>query len=161
MIPALTTFAEHANVLKNLIHENRLEAEQAALSLADKRKAVDEAIVAIEKQYADENFNLLLQQKEATESATSYDQQLRELAVSFFNETGEKRLDADVSVRVNTKFQYDNTTAVAWAEINAPVLIVKTVDKKSFESLPQVAALDFVEKVETVSAVIAKEFTTL
>lgn len=151
--------AVDARTLKSLIIQNRSEANQAAEALAPKRQAVDEAIAALEKQYEDENFNLLLLKKEAEESAASYDAQLRQMAVDYFKETGEKRLDADCSVRVNTKYDYDNTAAVAWAEINAPVLIIKTVDKKAFESLPSTPDLAFVEKIETVTAVIAKEFT--
>lgn len=151
--------AVNANTLKRLIIQNRTEAAKAAEVLSEKRKTIDDAIAALEKQYADENFNLLLQQGEADEAAADYDRQLREMVVQHFTETGEKRMDGDCSVRVNTKFQYDNTTAVAWAERNAPVLIVKTVDKKSFESLPQTRDLAFVEIIETATAVIAKEFT--
>lgn len=151
--------AVNARTLKHLIIQNRNEAAQVTDALAPKRAAVDAAIAELEKQYADENFNLLLQQKEAIEAANDYDAQLRQMAIQHFESTGERRMDADCSVRVNTKFEYDNTTAVAWAETNAPVLIVKTVDKKAFESLPQTADLDFVEKIETATAVIAKEFT--
>lgn len=150
----------NANTLKSLIIHNRKEAAKAEGFLAEKRKPIDAAIAEIEKQYADENFNLLIQAKEANEAAADYDSQLREMVVQHFTETGEKRMDVDCSVRVNTKFSYDNKTAVAWAETNAPVLIVKTVDKKAFESLPQTSELEFVEKIETVTAVIAKEFAT-
>jgi hypothetical protein len=153
--------AVNANTLKTLIIQNRTEAAQVAEVLGPKRAEVDKAIAALEKQYADENFNLLLQKAEAEEAAADYERQLREMAVQHFTDTGEKRLDADVSVRVNTKYEYDNTAAVAWAEINAPVLIVKTVDKKSFESLPSTPDLPFVQKIETVTTVIAKEFTTV
>ena len=151
--------AVNANTLKCLIIQNRDEAAQVAETLAPKRALMDEIIADLEKKYAEDNFNLLLQQREATEAANDYDLQLRAMAVQHFESTGEKRMDADCSVRVNTKYEYDNTTAVAWAELNAPILIVKTVDKKAFESLPSTVDLEFVEKVETATAVIAKEFT--
>jgi plasmid maintenance system killer protein len=151
--------AVNAKTLKSLIVQNRSEAAQAADALAPKRAVINEAIAALEKQFANENFNLLLQKTEAEEAAANYERQLREMAVQHFEETGEKRMDADCSVRVNVKYEYDNVTAVAWAETNAPVLIVKNIDKKSFESLPSTPDLPFVTKTESVSAVIAKEFT--
>ncbi len=148
----------NAQTLKSLIVQNRNEAAEVAEQLAPKRAAVDAAIAELEKQYEGENFNLLLQMREANESAASYDQQLREMTVQYFKETGAKRMDADCSVRVGVKFLYDNAQAVEWATSNAPVLIVKTIDKKGFESMPMITDLSFVDKIETPVAVIAKEF---
>lgn len=150
-----------ARTLKALIINSRSEANNAAELLAEKRKPIDDAIAALEKQFSDENFNLLHQLKEATQFASEYETQLRDMVIDHFNKTGEKRIDADCSVRLNTRFQYEAAEAVAWAETNAPVMIFKSVDKKAFESLPQIADLDFVTRIETPSAVIAKTFTEI
>ncbi len=85
---------------------------------------------------------------------TEADQRLRDIALAHFETTGEKTFDENLSVRVNTKLVYEMPKAVEWAEQNAPVMIVKAVDKKSFESLPTVADLDFVYKTETTVPVI-------
>lgn len=79
---------------------------------------------------------------------------LRNGMTEIYKATGEKTIDANLSVRVNTKLEYEMPKAVAWAEQNAPVMIVKAVDKKAFESLPTVADLEFVFKTETPVAVI-------
>ena len=79
---------------------------------------------------------------------------LRQAIVERYQATGETTIDENLSVRVTRKLQYDNAKAVKWAEINAPVMVVKAIDKKAFESLPVVTDLDFVEVQESASAVI-------
>jgi len=64
-------------------------------------------------------------------------------------------------VRVTKSLSYDVKDAVRWAEINAPVMVQKTIDKKAFESLPTVAELEFVtaqnKVVSTISKTLQKE----
>lgn len=158
-----TAIAAVANTetLKHLILKNRALAEAFGDTLNERRLPINLAIQEMNDRFDAENAELIQDLADAINAVTHCDQQLRDITVLHFNETGEKRLDADCSVRVSTKFQYDNGKAVTWAETNAPVLIVKTVDKKAFESMPMIADLEFVEKVETPTAVIAKEFSTL
>jgi len=80
---------------------------------------------------------------------------LRNATVESYQQTGEKKVDENLSVRVTRKLNYDQSKAVAWAETNAPVMIVKSVDKKAFEAMPTVTDLDFVEVNETATAVIS------
>lgn len=79
---------------------------------------------------------------------------LRDAVIRHYKETGEKTIDENLSVRVNSRLEYENDEAVEWAEKNAPVMIYRTVDKKAFESYSQVTDLPFVKKIDTPSAVI-------
>lgn len=161
MTQATQEAAINAGTYKRLLIQNRVELEAAQARLAEKRKPVDEAIADLNAQFELENYNTLTQINEAQEAIDQYDKGLRTIAIDHFKATNEKRFDADISVRVTTKLQYEAEKAVAWAEQNAPIMIVKSVDKKAFESLPSTPSLDFVEVIETPSAVIAKEFTDL
>jgi hypothetical protein len=151
----------NARVIKQFLLTARENAQHTAQILNERRQPLNEQIMALNVRFDEDNAELLDQLSAAEAETTKWDEQLRRLAVYHYEETGEKKLDADCSVRVTTKFQYDAGDAVAWAEKNAPVMIVKSVDKKAFESLPQIGDLEFVKTVETPTAVIAKEFTEL
>lgn len=153
--------AINAGTYKRLIIQNRAKMEAAQARLAEQRKLVDEEIADLNAKFERENHTTLLEIKEAQEAIDQHDRGLRSLAIEYYRATSEKRFDADISIRVTTKLQYEAEKAVAWAEANAPIMIVKSVDKKAFESLPSTRSLDFVEVVETPLAVIAKEFTEL
>jgi len=90
----------------------------------------------------------------ATEKFVEINHELRERMVDHYVKTGEKVIDENLSVRVTTKLEYANSEAVEWAEVNAPIMIVKSVDKKAFESLPRVKDLEFVRVEETPVSVI-------
>lgn len=81
--------------------------------------------------------------------------ELRRLTIDYYEKTKTKTVDENLSVRVNTKLEYEIGKAVEWAKENAPVMIVESVDKKSFEALPAVKKLDFVFEIETPTAVIS------
>lgn len=116
---------------------------------------LEEQINAIREQhrakYA-EAYNTLDELKSTFADVDAF---LREQIVAAYTPGGEKKIDDNLSVRVTKKLKYDQMKAVEWAETNAPVMIVKNVDKKAFEAMPTVTDLDFVETEETVSAVIS------
>ena len=72
-----------------------------------------------------------------------------------FTSTGNKAIDADLSIRINTALAYDGDEALGWAKEHGLCL---ALDKKAFEKLASVQALDFVQTVEKPVAVIAKVF---
>jgi hypothetical protein len=84
------------------------------------------------------------------------EEEIRIAMVSVFESCGEKQLAPGLSIRVNSKLQYDIASAVRWAETNAPVLIEKTINKAAFESLPSTPDLEFVRTETTPIAVISK-----
>ena len=74
--------------LKSLYKQNLAEAKTYEDEISLKRIAVDEQIAAIEKQFADDNFNIILGKNEAIEAAQDYEAQLRLAAVHHFDATG-------------------------------------------------------------------------
>lgn len=87
----------------------------------------------------------------AKQDFDNLDRDLRELAVNHFKANGEKTLDENLSVRINTKLKYDQTAALAWATEKGVCL---ALDKKAFENVAPNLCPELVETVETPTAVI-------
>lgn len=132
-----------------------LETHRTACdSVKERRKFLDETISRLEVDFDNENAELILTRDSALSLANEAESQLRDAAIAHFNETGQKTLDENLGVQVRTKLIYEMPAAVVWAEQNVPMFVVKSVDKKAFEALPNVTALDFVRSEQTASAVI-------
>ena len=102
-------------------------------------------------------------EKAKAEFADNYDEQLRieETAlIENYKLTGEKTFDKECGVAVTTKYEYKPEDAVNWAKVNAPVLVVESVDDKAFKKMPMIADLDFVTVTETPVAKLATNFET-
>jgi len=140
--------------LKSHYLADRLAAAEFSEMLAPRRRALEERINAIRDAFAEENAELLHSEKAFTESADAYEQELRSLAIQHFNLSGEKTLDENLSVRVQTKISYDEEKAVGWALLNAPILVRRTVDRKQFEEMAKRHRPDFVTFEDSVVAVI-------
>lgn len=125
--------------------ERRLETKRAALTTQ-----MDSLIAEWEAANKAEMDEL----KDLTEKRESVEEFLRSSAIKHYAETGTKSLDEHLGVRVNTKLVYKVEDAVEWAEKNAPVMIVKGIDKKPFEAIASDKHLDFVKVEEKVTAVI-------
>lgn len=139
---------------KELFTNTKKELSSLAADLRERQKELADKIANLESEFRTENAELLETIDLTTASSKTYEDFLRSAAIEHFNQTGEKSLDENLSVRVNTKLEYQMPIAVEWAEQNAPIMIVKAVDKKAFESLPSVLDLEFVRPIETVTAVI-------
>lgn len=150
------------------------EARQNRASLADAYTAVmhrrDAEILAIDERYRAENHELFTDVESFTAQEAKTESELRAALVENFKATGEKTFDKQLSVRVTTKYQYDQGKAVEWCETNAPIAIKKVVDAKLFEPFAAQSTVDPVTKVETMalpfvtkvvapSAVIAKDLS--
>jgi len=135
------------------------QAYKADLNDADKTiEPLEEELQLKLQKIRDEHFTTYEDKyavrAEASEKFVEINHELRERMVDHYVKTGEKVIDENLSVRENVKLVYENDAAVKWAESNAPIMIVKSVDKKAFESLPTVADLDFVDKEITPVSVI-------
>ena len=83
---------------------------------------------------------------------------LKELALSEFNLTGEKKLAGGLGIRESVKLDYEANEAVAWCKINMPVAVIQLVDKKQFEAYAKDNDIDgVVVKTKTVTATFPKE----
>lgn len=117
-------------------------------------QALEEKLDAIRKSHYEQHAETYHIAQAAGEAMASAEKVLRDSVIAHFEATGEKTIDENLGVRVNSRFEYENDEAVEWAEKNAPVMIYRTVDKKAFESYSKVTDLPFVRKIETASAVI-------
>lgn len=114
--------------------------------------ALNDKIDRLNKEFEHENAELIAKYTEARDKAVDETLALRTLVVRAFEESGEKQVAPGISVRVNKSLKYDPNTALDWARTHQFAL---ALDKKTFEKIASVQPPDFVETVETVSAVIA------
>lgn len=134
--------------LKRQYVHNRSTAAQEARYYAERYEPYAERIKAIQAEFEAANSEFL--EVKALVDLTA--QKLRQAVIDHFERTGDKTIDENLSVRVTKSFKYENADAVNWAETNAPVMIVKSVDKKAGEKFAD--GLDFVTIEEKVSSVI-------
>lgn len=148
-------------LLKNELIDARRTVANFFEPLAAANAALEVEIQAVRDRYNVENAGLLNSANVAGKNLEAAENALRNALIEWYEEHGEKTFDKELSVRVSTKFIYEEQKAVEWAEKNAPIMIVHTIDKKAFESLPATKTLDFVEEKETVTAVVAKTLTAI
>lgn len=118
--------------------------------------AVKAQIDALEQEFQTSNAELIDLRTKTRDTLASVESQLRNAMIEWHQATGGKTYDDDLGVRVSKSYVYDNKDAVAWAETNAPVMIQKTIDKKTFESLPNIGDLEFVTPNDKITATISK-----
>lgn len=144
------------DIKQNIISLRQSRADMEA-EIRSRRAPIQEKIDQLWAEFNQNNGELLDTMALAIETETALDLQLREMAISHYKASGEKKLDKHISVRVTNKLQYTDSAAVEWAEKNAPVMIVRSIDRKAFESLPNVGDLEFVNTDPSIVAVIAKD----
>ena len=140
------------DTLKHQFVNAQKAAAQEAKYYAERYEPYAERIKAIQDEFEAANGEFLAVKAEVDLAAQNSEAELRQAVVDHFDRTGEKTIDENLSVRVTRSFKYETKDAVAWAEVYAPVMIVKTVDAKAFEKFAD--GLDFVEPVEKVTAVL-------
>jgi len=80
--------------------------------------------------------------------------EIKNVALEKYQETGEKKLDFGIGIRVMSKLGYDSDIALKWGLEHSMAL---TLDKKAFEKIAKVNKLDFVEYREEAIATIPRE----
>lgn len=117
-----------------------------------RRNKLAEEIKRLSAEWEEQNAELVSVYTEQHEALIRSEHNLRGLVIMAFGESGEKQVAPGISVRVNKSLKYDPNTALDWARTHQFAL---ALDKKAFEKIASVQPPDFVETVETVSAVIA------
>lgn len=89
------------------------------------------------------------------------DDQIRSLAVTNYEGSGEKHPHPAVSIRLYTKVKYDYSTAFVWSQANLPQAI--TLDTKLFDkhakAVAETAPIYFVEIAKEPQASIASDLS--
>lgn len=105
-----------------------------------KLKEFNESISDITTKLEQENNNIL-----------GIETDIKELAIKEYNQTGKKKLECGVGIRVMSRLIYEQEDALKWAQDHNLAL---TLDKKAFESIAKTQAILFVEKREIATATI-------
>ena len=153
---ATETTTNNIPKLKELYIANLSNVKETSELLKPVEEELAEIIRHISEDHRKKHAELYELAERCNEQLAWSETHLRESVVAHFEATGEKTIDENLSVRVNSRLEYENDDAVEWAEKNAPVMIYKTVDKKAFEGFATQSGIDlpFVRKINTPSAVI-------
>jgi len=120
------------------------------------RLILEQELKAINDKWAAANSELLDEYTDITTRAGAAEKALREAIIAAYGESGQKQLGHGLSVRVGTKFVYDEAAAIEWAATNAPICVKRVIDKKAFEAICKTSRPEFVTVSETPVAVIGK-----
>lgn len=83
--------------------------------------------------------------------------QISDESITKFKETGEKKLEFGLGIRVSNKLNYSEDAAIRWAKLNMPIAVKEVIDKKQFETFAKGNELEFVDKIESVLVTFPKE----
>ena len=120
------------------------EMRQKQESLVEKRKKLyDMLMIELEPLSKEIEENKVLMET-TTEN-------IKSIALEKFKETGEKKLEYGVAVKIMNKLQYDEKQALKWAKDHSMAL---NLDKRSFEKIAKADPMEFVEMIETPTATI-------
>lgn len=102
------------------------------------------------------NEQLFISEKAAKTACQDAEDNLREMAIAIYSETGNKIVASGVGIRVMTKLGYDAEEAMDWAVEHKLAL---KLDTSTFEKIAKTSNLSFVSITEEPSATIATELT--
>lgn len=109
-------------------------------------------------QFKAANKDLIEQIDQASEKLDQEENKLRDLALQKYAETGEKKLDFGVSIRVKKILEYDQGEAFKWAKEHSLAL---SLDKKAFESIAKTQDLEIVKIREEPQATIPQNIEVI
>lgn len=128
--PTLETIAE----LKAQYVKALKEKARATPAYNGFMTAMKDALAALEAEWRDKFAGRCLVMVDAQRGADVAEKALKSAALAYFDATGEKAIDENVSIRENpTKLTYETPDAVAWCKENMAIAVVELVDKKLFE----------------------------
>jgi len=95
-------------------------------------------------------------------NATQFEDELREMALAEYADTGAKKLPHGIGIRVTTKLAYDEAQALEWAKSHGLAL---KLDAKSFEKIakadPNSLTLTYTGEVVNIVQVVEVPTVTL
>lgn len=139
-----TLFSDHRALQEQLADVTRRRDTAKAL--------LDEEITALTYKWQANNAELLGEFTEISLAACDKETELRAAVVGAYQaDPSSKTVAPGLSVRINTGLKYDPAKALDWAKSHSLAL---ALDKKAFEAIAKAQPIDFVETVETPSAVI-------
>lgn len=115
---------------------------------------LDAEIERVTKEWQERNAELLSEYDAVLDAHVAKDAELRDAIIAAYTANpASKKVAPGLSVRVNTKLEYDKAKALEWAIQHKMAL---ALDTKAFETVAKVAPPEFVKVVEVPTAVIGK-----
>lgn len=119
--------------------------------LREKMSDLNEKKKVINQNYLKENNDLFSEIENISEQVTMAEIQIKEIALIKYSETGEKKLEYGVGIRIMKKLEYDDVAALNWAKEHSMAL---SLDKRSFDKIARADPMDFVQIKESPQATI-------
>lgn len=85
--------------------------------------------------------------------------QVRALALTCFDLTGEKKAVDGASVVIRTTYSYDDAVALAWAETALPTAITRKLDTKAIDKIASTGTLPFATAIHTPAVQISSDLS--
>jgi len=131
-----------------------LEAQVKVVSEARKHaEDLKDAKNTSMEQWQSVNVELLQFLRQANETVDIEEDELRQLTIKAYEETGNKAPVPGVGIREVTKLDYEQPEALHWAIEHTMAL---SLDKKAFEKIVKASPLPFVTITHPVEATIAQ-----
>lgn len=140
-------------------------AKHNAVSAKAVQKEVDDRVAAkkaeltamierITTKWNEVNAELLVEADEAAKKFTAVEYQIRQAALAQFAETGDKQIGHGVSIRVETKYEYEEEEAIRYSiEHKMPHML--KIDGVKFKKFASVTPLDFVKETTKPTPVVS------
>ncbi len=87
------------------------------------------------------------------------DEQVRQLALTVHEMTGEKKAVEGASVVIKVTYEYDAAEAMVWAKAALPTAIITKLDTKAIDKIASTGVLPFAKKIETPAVQIATDLS--
>lgn len=117
-----------------------------------KREELSAALSAIETEWRNANAELIEELSVIGQQADAKENELRAAVLAAYqSDPTSKTVAPGLSVRVTSKLVYNKDAALAWAKAHNLAL---ALDVKAFEAIAKAQPLEFVNKKESVSAVL-------
>ncbi len=101
--------------------------------------------------YLQENGALFFDIDTVAEQIGIIEDEIKELALMEYKETGEKKLKFGVGIRILKKLEYEEAEALTWAKEHSMAL---SLDKRYFDKIARANKIDFVKINEIPQATI-------
>lgn len=132
-------------------------AELAALRAAE--ATLSAAYKAKQDAFAAENAQLIAGHKELSDGIAIHEQQVRALALTCYDLTGEKKPVEGAAVVIRTTYSYDADEALRWAAEHMPQLVSRKLDAKAFDKIAAAGGYSGATKIETPSVNISSDLS--
>ncbi len=116
-------------------------------------KELKDSLDVKKKEFEANNNQLINSIMIAKEEIEVSEESIRNLAINEYRLYGDKKLLGGVGIRVKTNLVYDKTLALEWAKEHKLCL---QLDKKGFENVAKSEDIQFVAKIEVVTATLPK-----